>query len=374
VRRRDLVIDAGIAVLALGLSLAMLATGGFGTSAGTRPLDGPGVLLTALSTLPLAVRRRVPLTGYTVTAAASLVLLGLGYPLDVPFGPMIAVHDVGRAYGAARPGPRVVSLLAANLFAPSVLAVCALRGIGVTVILPEMLFWATVMAGMWLTGDRSRLRRERVAALEDRVGSERRLAVAEERTRIARELHDSAGHAINVILVEAGAARLLAERDPGRAGQAVRTIEEVARSTIDEIDRLVRALREERDEAPADPAAFEELVDRHRASGLVVDTTMVGDRGLMPRSVAWAAYRILQEALTNATRHGRGGARVALSFQPEAVEIIVTNPIGRAPSERGGHGLVGMRERAALLGGSLDTSASLGTFRVHALLPHEGVR
>jgi signal transduction histidine kinase len=134
----------------------------------------------------------------------------------------------------------------------------------------------------------------------------------------------------------------------------------------------VRALREERDEVPADPAKFEDLVDRHRADGLVVDTTMVGDRGALPRSVAWAAYRILQEALTNATRHGRGGARVAVSFQPTAVEITVTNPIGGSPPDRDGHGLIGMRERATLLGGSLDAGAERGTFRVHALLPHEG--
>lgn len=372
-RRREQLIDAGIAVLAFGLSLTMLATGGFGASAGTRPLDGLGVLLTALSTLPLAAPRRVPLTGYVVTVAASLVLLGLGYPLDVPFGPMVAVHHVGRAYGGTRTGPRVGTLLAVNLFVPAVVAVCALRGIEATEILPEMLFWAAVLAGMWLTGDRSRLRHERVAAMEERVDGERRLAVAEERTRIARELHDSVGHAINVILVEAGAARLLRDRDPERAGRAVSTIEDVARSTIDEIDRLVRVLREERDQAPADPAAFEELLDRHRASGLTLGAELVGDRGPLPRSVAWAAYRILQEALTNATRHGRGNAHVTVSFRPEAVEITVTNPIGGSSSDRDGHGLVGMRERATLLGGSFEASAERGTFRVRALLPHEGV-
>jgi signal transduction histidine kinase len=372
VRRRELAIDAGIAVLALGLSLVMLASGGFGTSAGTRPLDSLGVLLTALSTLPLAAQHRVPLAGYVATAAASLVLLGLGYPLDVPFGPMIAVHHVGRAYGGARPGPRAGSLVAANLFVPSVVAVCAVRGIAFAEILPEMLFWAAALAGLWLTGDRSRLRRERVAALEHRVDSERRLAVAEERTRIARELHDSAGHAINVILVEAGAARLLQDRDPVRARRAMATIEEVARSTIEEIDRLVRALREERDQSPADPAAFEELLDRYRASGLALGAELVGDREPLPRSVAWAAYRILQEALTNAARHGRGEAHVTVSFHPATVEITVTNRIGSPTADRDGHGIVGMRERATLLGGSFEASAERGTFRVHALLPHEG--
>ena len=106
---------------------------------------------------------------------------------------------------------------------------------------------------------------------------ERRLAAAEERTRIARELHDSAGHAINVILVQAGAARLLHDRDPDGSRQAITTIEEVARGTIGEIDGLVRALREDAaEQVPADPAAIDELLDHHRAGGLAIATDVRG--------------------------------------------------------------------------------------------------
>jgi signal transduction histidine kinase len=156
----------------------------------------------------------------------------------------------------------------------------------------------------------------------------------------------------------------------------------VARSTIGEIDGLVRALRETggaEPPVPADPAALDELLAHHRAGGLALVTDVRGtDRGL-PRGVAWAAYLILQEALTNAARHGPGSADVAVSFAPDAVDITVTNPsmTGAAsgggdsgPPPGGGHGIVGMRERATLLGGTLQARAEDGVFRLHASLPH----
>jgi len=147
----------------------------------------------------------------------------------------------------------------------------------------------------------------------------------------------------------------------------------VARSTIGEIDHLVHALRDDApgQAAPADPAAVDELLDQHRAAGLSISTDVRGARGELPRSVAWATYRILQEALTNAARHGRGSADVTVWFQPHAVEIKVTNPVatnGSAPG--GGHGIVGMRERAMVLGGILETRADDGIFSLHARLPH----
>ena len=245
--------------------------------------------------------------------------------------------------------------------------------------MPGLAFWALIFVGAWIVGDRARLRRERITELEERAlrtereaARERRLAAAEERTRIARELHDSAAHAINIILVQAGAARLLHQRDPSRSQHAIATIEQVARSTIGEIDQLVHALRDDAaGQAPADPAALDELLDQHRAAGLAITTDLRGSRRALPRSVAWATYRILQEALTNAARHGRGSADVAVRFQPDAVEITVTNPAavnGSAPG--GGHGIVGMRERATVLGGTFETRDSDGTFSLHARLPH----
>jgi signal transduction histidine kinase len=240
-----------------------------------------------------------------------------------------------------------------------------------------------VSAVAWFAGDRVRQRTERIAAALERARQaereaerERRLASAEERTRIARDLHDSAGHAVNVILVQAGAARLLLEQDPARSRAAIETIEEVARDTLVEIDQLVRALR---DTAPADGveppaglATLDTLVERSRAAGLDVRVAVRGERRMLPPAVDQAAYRILREALTNAARHGAGSAEVELSFGSAGVEVTVTNaaPAADAGPVRPGHGIVGMRERAQLLGGTLETVARDGVFRVRASLPY----
>ena len=382
VRRRDLALDVGIAVLTLGVSLAVLAAHGLGVpDPSARPLDGAGVLLAMASTLPLAARRLAPLTIYLVTGAGSIALVGLRYPLDFPFGCLAAAYFLAVAYsGDPRPARRWAALLAVWSFVPAAAAAHAASGYRTLGIMPGLAFWALIFIGAWIVGDRARLRRERITELEERAehtereaARERRLAAAEERTRIARELHDSAAHAINIILVQAGAARLLHQRDPGRSQNAIATIEQVARGTIGEIERLVRALRDDAPAPPepADPAALDELLDQHRATGLTITTDLRGPLRALPRSVAWATYRILQEALTNAARHGRGSADVAVWFQPHAVEIKVTNPAAANGSASGsGHGIVGMRERATVLGGTLEAHADDGTFCLHARLPH----
>jgi signal transduction histidine kinase len=248
---------------------------------------------------------------------------------------------------------------------------------------PELLLGALVWVVAWFAGDRTRLRRERLAELEHRAlraeqeaERERRLAAAEERTRIARDLHDSAGHAINVILVQAGAARLLQEQDPARSREALETVESVARDTIAEIDQLVRALREDGSpdgvEPPPGLAALDTLAERYRNSGLAVTVRVDGPYRSVAPAVDQAAYRILQEALTNAALHGRGSAEVEIDFGPRMLEITVTNPTAPASIARagGGHGLVGMRERAHLLGGSVEAGGRDGCFRVRARLPY----
>jgi signal transduction histidine kinase len=251
-----------------------------------------------------------------------------------------------------------------------------------------LLFGALVWGAAWVVGDRVRQRRARIAELEERARHaereaerERQLAAAEERTRIARDLHDSAGHAINVILVQAGAARLLAEQDPERAQAALETIEEVARETVGEIDQLVRALREDElpegagaiVEPPLGLAALQTLAERHRAAGLPVSIRGRGARRPLSPAVDQAAYRILQEALTNAARHGNGSAEVDITFGASSLDLVVSNPIGsdRAPGVAG-NGIIGMRERAALLGGTLKAGTSDGHFRVRTSLPYGG--
>ena len=166
---------------------------------------------------------------------------------------------------------------------------------------------------------------------------------------------------------------------PGRSRAALETIEEVARETLGEIDQLVRALRE--DDVPVESdwavepapglAALGTLLERHRSAGLGVSIRERGSRRSLSPGLDQAAYRILQEALTNAARHGNGAAEVEIAFGPTALELTVTNPTRpESPPGHIGHGIVGMRERATLLDGSLDAEASDGRFRIQARLPY----
>jgi signal transduction histidine kinase len=388
-RYKHLLVDAGIAVLVFGLSLALLATGGtVGESeADARGLDGLAVALAALASLPLVFRRRAPLAVFALTAAASAALNGLGYPLGPPLGPTIALYFLAASPEQTRVPTRLTAGTVAGLFVLHVGAVGVARDQFPTV---PLLFGALVWGAAWVFGDRVRMRHARVAELEERAlraereaERERRLAAAEERTRIARDLHDSAGHAINVILVQAGAARLLSEKDPARARAALETIEEVARETVEDIDQLVRVLRDDggsgepaRDvEPPLGLAALDTLAERHRATGLDVMVHVDGSPPPLVPGVDQAAYRILQEALTNAARHASGTVEVNVAFGSNALEITVTNPIppDSIPAA-GGHGIVGMQERADLLDGSLQAGGADGVFRVHARLPYGDAR
>jgi signal transduction histidine kinase len=380
--RRRLLLDAAIAVVVFGVSLALL--GGREDAAGdARSLDALGVALAAVASLPLAARSRAPLGVFALTAAGSAALNAVGYPPGPPLGPTLALFFLAASPERMR-GPRwAAPAVVAGLFAVH----AAAAGWGEDEFPTEaLLFGVVVWGGAWVLGDRVRQRRRRIVELEERARRaerdaerERRLAAAEERTRIARDLHDSAGHAINVILVQAGAARLLSRRDPEGSQAALETIEEVARETLGEIDQLVRALREDEREAgvgSVEPApglaAVDALAERQRAAGLAVDVRSRGERRPLPPALDRAAYRILQEALTNAARHGDGGAEVEISYAPGALELTVSNPVppGRPEQPVGGHGIVGMRERAALLGGSLDAGAADGGFVVRARLPY----
>ncbi|HEY7706598.1 MAG TPA: sensor histidine kinase [Gaiellaceae bacterium] len=373
--RRERAIDIGIALAVFALTLATLSSGGVSGDDDARDLDGLGVALAAVASLPLVARRRSPLAVFVVTAIASAAINLVGYPAGPPVGPTVALFFVG-LYGD---GPRQSGRLTAGVIGLFFLVhvVAASYGRGESPVVP-MLFGALVWGGAWVLGDRVRLRRDRVSELEQRARRaerdaqrERELAAAEERTRIARDLHDSAGHAINVILVQAGAARLLAEKDPAQSREALATIESLARETLTEIDGLVRALREDEDrpQAPIGLAAVDGLVQRHRDAGLVVDLEVSGDRRPLPPATDQAAYRILQESLTNALRHGSGSAGVALVYGDDRIEIMVDNPAPPDGSPAEGHGLVGMRERASLLGGTVSHESANGRFRVHAVLP-----
>jgi signal transduction histidine kinase len=381
-------IDAGIAAIVFAASLALLAGGGAAAAdEDVRGLDGLGVALAALASLPLLARRHAPLATFAFTAAASAALNGLGYAPGPPLGPTVALYFLAVTPDDARARTRVIAATVASLFVAHVAAAGFAEEQFPTV---PLLFGALVWGGAWVVGDRVRTRRMRMAELEKRAlraereaERERRLAAAEERTRIARDLHDSAGHAINVILVQAGAARLLSEKDPARARAALETIEEVARETVEDIDQLVRVLRDDGGspeparevEPPVGLAALDGLAERHRAAGLEVRLDFTGSRRELGPGVDQAAYRILQEALTNAARHGNGRANVGIAFGSSALEITVTNPLPPDwVAADAGHGIVGMRERAALLGGTATAGAADGVFRVQARLPYADER
>ncbi len=381
--RNELWLDAAIAavVFAAALGLLFASTDIEGPS---EEVGAPAIVLTALATLPLVARRLAPLAVFVFTALASTALYAIVAPAGPPLGPTLALYWLAAGADGTRERGRWTLALVGVLLAAHVAASGVRMG---SFPGAEILWGILVWGGAWLAGDRTRLRRERMAELEERAlraereaERERRLAAAEERTRIARDLHDSAGHAINVILVHAALGRISSEADAEAARDAFATIEDVARETVGEIDQLVGALRE--DGAPADAsgsieppaglAALPALLDRHRAAGMAVEVSFDGAPRELPPNVDRAAYRILQEALTNAARHGGGGARVVVAFAPDAVELTIANELaaGRgAGLGGGGHGVVGMRERAALLGGRLEAGELDGRFRVHARLP-----
>ncbi|MDQ3691038.1 MAG: histidine kinase [Chloroflexota bacterium] len=383
-RAQGLLLSAVLAIATFAASLALIRHGGISPSRpGSAELDLVSIALTAASTLPLIVWQRFPLGVFTLTAAASVLLAGLGYRIDLLVGPTAALYLVAASRGpqAAWSWPSTVTVV--GLLVAYLGATAAAQG---TIPGSELLHAGLAWSVAWFAGERTRLRREQIADLSTRVTrtereaeQERRIAVAEERARIARDLHDSAGHAINVIAVRAGAARLRHAQEPDRSLAALEAIEEVARQTAHDIDHIVGTLREAGPASdvvgpPAGLASLDTLIARHREAGLEVTFDASGTSRALGGPADQAAYRILQEALTNATRHGAGSARIELAFDDESVELTVSNPLPSrdAPPSAGGHGLIGMRERATLLGGSLETVRANGGFRIHAIIPYRG--
>jgi signal transduction histidine kinase len=382
--RPSALIDAATAAAALVGTVMLLRHGGlYPTGTSARELDLLGVVVGACATVPLIAWRRAPLGVFAVTAAASTLLAGLGYPADLALGPTIALYLLAASRAKQTPWTRQATVTVAGLMLAYVAASAAAQGaFPSSALLHTGLAWAAA----WFAGERTRLRREHVDELRHRAQRaeleaerERLLAVAEERTRIARDLHDSAGNAISVIAVRAGAARM--RQDPERSLAALRAIEELARQTVDEIDQIVGTLRQDSTtngfvEAPARLASFDTLIAHHRAAGVQVTVQTDGTPRPLAAAADQAAYRILQEALTNATRHGAGDVEVKLAFGDTTLELAVTNPVSPNGSPRtdGGHGLVGMRERATLLGGSLHTERTNHAFRLRARIPYGGHR
>ncbi|MFE2059103.1 sensor histidine kinase [Streptomyces sp. NPDC059446] len=211
---------------------------------------------------------------------------------------------------------------------------------------------------------------ERMTALEERT--EQLL----ERNRIARELHDSIGHALTVAVVQAGAARTAGS--PAFTERALAAIEETGRNALDDLERVLRVLRESDLPFSARPtmAEADRLLESARGSGAEIDVETTGPLDLVPGPVSREGYRILQESLTNVLRHaGSVPVRVRIAVAGERLELEVANPLPASPrGPSGGSGLRGIRERAALLGGKARTGPHEGEWRVHASLPLDRIR
>lgn len=256
--------------------------------------------------------------------------------------------------------PSPLTPWAAALLAPLPLVLLMV----VVVLLGELI---TLVAGRLLGPSAA----ERLSALE--VRTEQLL----ERTRIARELHDSIGHALTVAVVQAGAAR--AAGDPQFTDRALNAIEETGRAALEDLERVLLVLRESAQPASQRPtlAEADRLLESARASGAAVDAELTGPLEKLPGPVTREGYRILQEALTNVLRHcGPVPVRVRVEMVRDGLELEVTNPLPDRPSfsTGGGSGLRGIRERASLLGGRADTGPHEGGWRVRARLPLERIR
>jgi signal transduction histidine kinase len=330
-----------------------------------------GWALVAVQVVPLVWRRRAPLAVLFVSGLGSLVFGMANLPDPaIQFTLALALYTVA-AYRCRRISvPVVLAFVVVGALSFVLDDQADLADIAVTYL---------VGVGAWVVGDSTRSQRERAAWLAQRQQDGARRAAAEERVRIARDLHDVVAHHISVIAVQAEAAQEVLAAHPERAERAMATVAETARTALGELRRMLGLLRSDAGRAPQpDLGAVDELVASVRGAGLAVEVRTTGPARPVDGVVGVTAYRIVQEALTNVLRHADARrACVDLAFDADALVIRVADD-GRGPRAArpgatnggGGQGLVGMRERVTVLGGRLETGpAPDGGFTVEARLP-----
>lgn len=328
----------------------------------------------------LAWRRRVPVVTTAFVSVALALETIAGVPIQQPLIPLVALLIAVYSLVVHAPLERVFAGLAITGVALALAVTSQREGVD------NFIFGVIWVGGAALVGRFVRSRLEEARELErrtQRLEREReeqaRLAVAEERRRIARELHDVVAHSLSVVVVQAGAAEEMLRRDPERALEPIRSVQETGRTALAEMARLLGVLREYGEEIGLAPQPgldeLSTLVEETRAAGLPVELSIEGEQRPLPLGVELSAYRIVQEALTNARKHaGNARARVTVRYGSDALEVeVVDDGAGRDNGAVGGFGLVGMRERVAVFGGSLDASPRpTGGFGVHARLPLGG--
>jgi signal transduction histidine kinase len=328
-----------------------------------------GVTLALLQVAPLLVRRRYPVAVLAVVAAACALDIAV-YSNGVPVAAAIA------AYTVAEQRSRTESL---------VVAAIAALGIALTALVVDG--WSQALgdlvpfAAAWVFGDNLGTRRAYTRALEERAERlereqerEAARAVAEEQARIARELHDVIAHNLSVMVVQAAAANDVFDARPERAREALRTIEATGRTALAELRRLLGGVRGDGADFTPQPdlGQLDVLIDQVRAAGLQVVFRIQGEPRPLPAALELSAYRVVQEALTNTLKHAHASrVDIALNYSDGALDIEVCDDGTGNGSEPGaGHGLIGMRERVGVFGGSLDTGpAPGGGFKITARFP-----
>jgi signal transduction histidine kinase len=326
-----------------------------------------GVLATtALAmTLPVAVRRRFPLAAVVTVMVATAVQAVSTTPTEGLAG---IVAGLLCAYSVAAYADTTRAAVGAAVAFAAVAAQA--KGAG------DLAFGTLIFGGAWLAGASVRRRHLRTRELEGetaRLVVERDTAVARERARLARELHDVVAHSVSTMVVQAQAGDSLLDAQPERAREAFGSIERSGRQALIELRRLLGLLRDEGQGAETEPqpglAQLDGLVESVREAGLSVAVHVDGPRAPLPPGLDLAAYRIVQEGLTNALKHASPKeAQLVVRYGAHSVELEVTNAVNGARA-RPGHGLVGMRERVGLYGGELEAGARGSEFRLRARLP-----
>jgi signal transduction histidine kinase len=383
-RLRDLPPRAVDASLALAVAAAMALTIGIAEEEdATRSPDVLAYLLGVSVAVLLLLRRRWPLGVLIATVGVLSVYFGLDYP-----GFSVAVPLAVAAYSAAVAGRGLWAALILGAFVVLAGTVARLDEgdslgdvLRTSLITDSALLGAVLLLGEAVRNRRAwaeEVRRRLLRADEDREREADR-RVQEERLRIAREMHDVLAHTIAAINVQAGVGADVIDDSPAKAQAALRDIRRQSRDAMAELRATVGVLRGGATDAPLAPAPglaeLDGLVETAARAGLRVDVSIAGTARPLPGAVDLAAYRIVQEALTNVVRHARAStATVSVGYDPNAVVLEVqddgSGDANGATATHNGHGLIGMRERAAAVGGTLQAGAAPGGgFRVHARLP-----
>ncbi len=365
--RRTRSIDPQAIDTALALALSAWAI------AEPRALDSPWRTIVLLAmTSAVAWRRRRPLAVLTV-AVVGVVLQPRGLALPEVLALLIAIYSAA-LYGAHR-------LLTPALLLVAATALAVLAG---NLQVPKGVLPFLVLVPVWLAGSamrRRELRAEASTERADRLEREREASLRAERARIARELHDVVTHSVSVMVLQTGAARQIMSRDEQRSRELLESVEASGRSALDELRRLLGLISDEDGSAPLQPqpgiAEIPSLIDQVRHAGLPVELSVEGPERALAPGVAIAAYRIVQEALTNVLKHANGApTRVVLRYDAAALELDIvdhgTHDATTSDDANTGRGLAGMRERTEMYGGTLVAAAEPESgYAVHARIPLE---